>query len=72
MIALTSKWCGALKDAGLGPDDVDVVIRTGGSSRIPSFIQRLADRFGTRKLAERDAFSTVALGLGIRACELWG
>ena len=62
----------ALKDANINSADVDLVIRTGGSSRIPAFVDRLAERFGVAKLAERDAFSTVALGLGIRACELWG
>jgi hypothetical chaperone protein len=62
----------ALKEANAASDEVDLVIRTGGSSRIPAFVERLADRFGEGKLAERDAFSTVALGLGIRACELWG
>lgn len=62
----------ALKDADIDSADVDLVVRTGGSSRIPAFVERLAARFGESKLAERDAFSTVALGLGIRACELWG
>jgi hypothetical chaperone protein len=62
----------ALADSGLSDTDVDLVVRTGGSSRIPAFVDRLARRFGESKLAERDAFSTVALGLGIRAHELWG
>lgn len=62
----------ALKEANIHSRDVDLVVRTGGSSRIPAFVERLAERFGAQKLAERDAFSTVALGLGIRAYELWG
>jgi hypothetical chaperone protein len=62
----------ALKEANIDSGDVDLVVRTGGSSRIPAFVERLEGRFGARKLAERDAFSTVAVGLGIRACELWG
>jgi hypothetical chaperone protein len=61
----------ALVDANVNASDIDLVIRTGGSSRIPAFVQGLADRFGPDKLAERDAFSTVALGLGIRACQVW-
>ncbi len=61
-----------LADARLDAKDVDLVIRTGGSSRIPAFVHRLEDRFGQEKLVERDAFTTVALGLGMRACELWG
>ncbi len=62
----------ALRESDVKASDVDLVIRTGGSSRIPAFVERLADRFGEDRLAERDAFTTVALGLGIRACELWG
>jgi hypothetical chaperone protein len=62
----------ALKEANMDSGDVDLVVRTGGSSRIPAFVERLAERFGAGKLAERDAFTTVAMGLGIRACELWG
>jgi hypothetical chaperone protein len=62
----------ALAQAGVSPDEIDVVARTGGSSRIPAFVNLLVRRFGHDRLAERDALSTVALGLGIRAWELWG
>jgi hypothetical chaperone protein len=61
----------ALDDAGLDATQVDLVVRTGGSSKIPAFVERLSRRFGTRKLAERDAFTTVALGLGYKALETW-
>jgi hypothetical chaperone protein len=61
----------ALADAGLGADEVDLVVRTGGSSRIPAFVDRLVNRFGEEKLAERDAFATVALGLAQEAFERW-
>jgi hypothetical chaperone protein len=61
----------ALDDAGIDAAQVDLVVRTGGSSRIPAFVERLSRRFGTRKLAERDAFTTVALGLGYQAFETW-
>ena len=61
----------ALQQAGVDAEGVNLVVRTGGSSRIPCFVARLAARFGPTKLAERDAYSTVALGLGVRACELW-
>jgi hypothetical chaperone protein len=62
----------ALDDAALDATQVDLVVRTGGSSKIPAFVERLSRRFGTRKLAERDAFTTVALGLGYKALEKWG
>lgn len=62
----------ALDEACRTAEDIDLVIRTGGSSQTPAFVERLAMRFGTRKVEERDAFDTVALGLGLKACELWG
>lgn len=62
----------ALDGACCTADDIDLVVRTGGSSQIPAFVERLTRRFGARKVEERDAFNTVALGLGLKACELWG
>ena len=62
----------ALSEAGIAPGDVDSVVRTGGSSQIPAFVERLTRRFGTAKVVERDAFSTVGLGLGLKAIEVWG
>jgi hypothetical chaperone protein len=62
----------ALADAGVAPDDINVVVRTGGSSRIPAFVDRLARRFGPDKLAERDAFTTVAEGLAMQAITTYG
>lgn len=62
----------ALVSAGLNYDDVAMVVRTGGSSRIPAFVRLLEDRFGPDRVHERDAFATVALGLGVRAYKLWG
>lgn len=40
------------------------VFLTGGSSKIPSVRQLFADRFGTERLREGDAFTSVAAGLG--------
>jgi hypothetical protein len=51
--------------AGLGYGGIDAVIRTGGSSRIPAFIELLERRFGADKVRELDAFSSVTSGLGI-------
>ena len=61
----------ALGKAGLDEEGIDLVARTGGSSQIPAFIELLTRRFGHRKVEERDAFNTVALGLGLKAFELW-
>lgn len=59
----------ALAAAGLAPQDIDVVLRTGGSSRIPRFVRMLADTFGAHKLQEMDVFTGVASGLAIAAWE---
>ena len=61
----------AVADAGLEPERIDVVLRTGGSSRLPSFMTRLEHLFPGR-IRDRDAFTAVAKGLGARAGELWG
>ena len=57
----------ALVAAGLAAADIDVVLRTGGSSRIPRFVKLLADRFGAEKLREQDPFTSVGAGLAIAA-----
>ena len=62
----------ALDSAEVAPTEVTRVVRTGGSSAIPSFVQLLEDRFGADRVQERDAFATVALGLAIHAYSLWG
>jgi hypothetical chaperone protein len=62
----------ALADAGVTSGDIDVVVRTGGSSQIPAFVDMLHRHFPESQLEQRDAFSTVALGLGLRALEEWG
>lgn len=59
----------ALAKAGLRATDVDVVLRTGGSSRIPLFQRLLAAKFGESRLREIDAFTSVAAGLAIAAAQ---
>jgi hypothetical chaperone protein len=59
----------ALAAAGLETQDIDVVLRTGGSSRIPRFVRLLSDKFGAGKLQEMDVFTGVASGLAIAASE---
>jgi len=58
-----------LEDAGVAADQIDVVLRTGGSSLVPAFVNMLADMFGRGKLHEMDALISVVGGLGIIARE---
>lgn len=58
-----------LRAAGARPRDIDVALRTGGSSRIPRFVRLLAERFGAEKLHAMDAFTSVGAGLGVAAWE---
>jgi hypothetical chaperone protein len=60
---------GALSMAGLSADDIDVVLRTGGSSRIPLFEKMLRNKFGPLKIEDMDAFTSVASGLAVAAYE---
>ena len=57
----------SLSSAGLTPHDITVVLRTGGSSRIPRFVRMLSDKFSADKLQEMDVFTGVAAGLAIAA-----
>jgi hypothetical chaperone protein len=59
----------ALAAADLTPADIDVVLRTGGSSRIPRFVRMLTEKFGAERLQEMDVFTGVASGLAIAAWE---
>ena len=62
----------ALDEAGIRPGQVHTVLRTGGSSQIPEFINRLEKGFPKAKIRELPAFTSVAYGLGIHALEVWG
>ncbi len=53
--------------AGLSADDVDTVFLTGGTSRIPRIQALFSQRFGREKLEQRNAFTSVAQGLGASA-----
>ena len=62
----------ALDAAGIQPADVERVLMTGGSAYIPAFRADLAQTFGEDRLEQRDAFTAVVHGLGVRAQQLWG
>lgn len=54
-----------LESAHLEPEQIDVVVRTDGSSLIPVFEQMLADIFGSSRVTEFDPFTSVAAGLAL-------
>lgn len=62
----------ALDRAGVRARDVDLVVRTGGSSSIPAFIDRIEDRFGADRVVQREPYSSIAMGLGFHARKIWG
>lgn len=53
--------------SGLKAEQVDAVIRTGGSAEIPLFRQMLGRKFGPDKVHSVDTFGSVTAGLGIIA-----
>lgn len=53
--------------SGLDPQQIDAVVKTGGSSNIPVFGEMLGGIFGPERVKSSNAFSSVTAGLGIRA-----
>ena len=56
-----------VRRSGLRPEQIDSVIRTGGSALIPAFYEMLGRHFGQAKVRSIDAFSSVTAGLGVIA-----
>lgn len=56
-----------VRASGLAAEQIDAVIRTGGSSQIPVFQHMLQRHFGLNKVQGIDTFSSVTAGLGIYA-----
>jgi hypothetical chaperone protein len=54
-----------VSESGLRPDQIDSVIRTGGSALIPAFYEMLGRHFGEANVRTIDTFSSVTAGLGI-------
>ena len=48
-------------------EEIDAVVKTGGSSSIPLFTEMLVRLFGREKVKSSNAFSSVVAGLAIRA-----
>ncbi len=55
--------------SGLSLEQIDAVVKTGGSSSIPMFTEMLCRIFGRDKVVASDAFSSVTGGLAIRAAQ---
>jgi len=53
--------------AQLRPDQIDLVLTTGGTSLIPAVRHMLERRYGADRIRQRDTFSSVAMGLAIVA-----
>jgi hypothetical chaperone protein len=56
--------------SGFDPEQIDAVVKTGGSSNIPTFADLLASVFGADKVKSSNAFSSVTSGLGIKAAAM--
>jgi hypothetical chaperone protein len=52
--------------SGLEPHQIHAVLRTGGSSEIPVFIEVLAERFGAERIKEINPFATIVGGLAVK------
>jgi hypothetical chaperone protein len=57
----------ALASSRLEPEQVDVVVKTGGSSNIPLFSEMLDAVFGPQRVKTGDVFNSVTAGLAIEA-----
>jgi hypothetical chaperone protein len=53
--------------SGLGIDQIDAVVRTGGSAEVPCVIQMMGRIFGPERVVLSDVFNSVTAGLAIRA-----
>jgi len=60
----------AIGNSGLEPEEIDIVVKTGGSSSIPTFSDMLIDLFGAERVKTSDVFNSVTAGLAIKAYEM--
>jgi hypothetical chaperone protein len=68
--AIESMIRDTLQRADIRAEQIEYVVRTGGSSAIPCFIDLLTWIFGREKIVEQDLFTGVASGLAVKAREL--
>jgi hypothetical chaperone protein len=53
--------------SGLDVEEIDAVVKTGGSSNIPLFTEMLVRLFGKEKVKQSSSFTSVVAGLAIKA-----
>jgi hypothetical chaperone protein len=58
-----------LIESGLEPEQIDAVIKTGGSSNIPCFTEMLTHIFSPDRVKTSNVFGSVTAGLAIKAFE---
>jgi molecular chaperone DnaK (HSP70) len=58
--------------SGLEPEQIDAVIKTGGSSNIPCFTDMLSAIFSPDRVKTSNVFGSVTAGLAIKAFETSG
>lgn len=56
-----------LAESGLRTDQIQVVLRTGGSAQIPAFIRLLGEKFGHDRLRPLNPFESIVGGLAVIA-----
>jgi hypothetical chaperone protein len=61
-----------LKDAGTHAEQIDVVLRTGGTSLVPAYVHMLQDIFGADRIREMDPLTSVGGGMAVVAYESMG
>ena len=62
----------ALERAGVGRNDIQTLILTGGSTQIPMIVARLRELFPEAAFVSTDAFGSVGLGLALDARRKFG
>jgi hypothetical chaperone protein len=58
--------------SGLAANQIDAVVRTGGSGQVPRVTQLLGQEFGPKKVVDDSVFGSVAAGLAIGAWQQVG
>ncbi len=58
-----------LTQAGVPAEKIDVVLRTGGASLVPAFVELLEGKFGSHKVRDMDPLTSVVGGMAIVAHE---
>jgi hypothetical chaperone protein len=71
MQAVRAEILRAVHDAGVAPENIGLVLRTGGSSSIPAFVQILEDIFDHSAIQQRPVYTTVVKGLAMYSLGLW-